>query len=239
MTPRLRCRKLSAGYGDLTVLRDIDIELSAGRVLAVLGPNGAGKSTMLMTIAGLVPRLGGGVLVDGRLLPAGRADRANRAGVVLVPDDRALFTSMTADENLRAAAPRRAAAIGDVLDLFPALRKRIKLQAGALSGGEQQMLALARALVQRPRVLLVDEMSMGLAPVIVEELLPVVRGVAAETGAVVVLVEQHVQLALEIADEAIVLVHGETVLAGDAKQLVEDLTVLEAAYLGAANGAPA
>jgi branched-chain amino acid transport system ATP-binding protein len=186
MTPRLTCRKLSAGYGDLTVLRDIDIELSAGRVLAVLGPNGAGKSTMLMTIAGLVPRLG-----------------------------------------------------GDVLDLFPALRKRIKLQAGALSGGEQQMLALARALVQRPRVLLVDEMSMGLAPVIVEELLPVVRGVAAETGAVVVLVEQHVQLALEIADEAIVLVHGETVLAGDAKQLVEDLTVLEAAYLGAANGAPA
>jgi branched-chain amino acid transport system ATP-binding protein len=238
MNSLLTCRDLSAGYGDLTVLRGIDIELAAGRVLAVLGPNGAGKSTMLLTIAGLVPRFGGEVLVDGRPVPAGRADRANRAGVVLVPDDRSLFTSMTADENLRAAAPRRNAAISDVLDLFPALRKRIKLQAGALSGGEQQMLALARALVQRPHVLLVDEMSMGLSPVIVEELLPVVRRVATETSAVVVLVEQHVQLALEIADEAIVLVHGEKGLAGDAKHLVQDLTVLEAAYLGAANGAP-
>jgi branched-chain amino acid transport system ATP-binding protein len=239
MNSLLTCRDLSAGYGDLTVLRGIDIELAAGRVLAVLGPNGAGKSTMLLTIAGLVPRFGGEVLVDGRPVPAGRADLANRAGVVLVPDDRSLFTSMTADENLRAAAPRRNAAISDVLDLFPALRKRIKLQAGALSGGEQQMLALARALVQRPHVLLVDEMSMGLSPVIVEELLPVVRRVATETSAVVVLVEQHVQLALEIADEAIVLVHGEKGLAGDAKHLVQDLTVLEAAYLGAANGAPA
>jgi branched-chain amino acid transport system ATP-binding protein len=153
--------------------------------------------------------------------------------VVLVPDDRALFTTLTVEENLRAAVPRRAAHYDDVADLFPALRRRWKLHAGDLSGGEQQMLAVARALVQRPRALLIDEMSMGLAPVIVEELLPVVRRVADETDAVVVLVEQHVHLALEVADKAIVLAHGETILSGDAEELATDISELEAAYLGA------
>ena len=153
---------------------------------------------------------------------------------MLVPDDRALFTKLTVAENLRAAAPKRSAWYDDVVDLFPALRRRWKLDAGALSGGEQQMLAMACALVQRPRVLLVDEMSMGLAPVIVEELLPVVRRVADDTGAVVVLVEQHVHLALEIADEAVVLVHGEVQLAGDAKEIAGEAWRVEAAYLGAA-----
>ncbi|MCU1427214.1 MAG: putative transport protein ATP-binding component, partial [Actinomycetia bacterium] len=122
----------------------------------------------------------------------------------------------------------------DVVDLFPALRRRWKLAAGALSGGEQQMLAVARALVQRPRALLIDEMSMGLAPVIVEGLLPLVRRVADETGAAVVLVEQHVHLALEIADQAMVLAHGETILSGNAEELAGDINDLEAAYLGAA-----
>ncbi|HEY1739619.1 MAG TPA: ABC transporter ATP-binding protein [Acidimicrobiia bacterium] len=232
MTALLATRALDAGYGDLVVARGVNIELASGRVLALLGPNGAGKTTVLNTIAGLLPRASGEVIVDGVALPNGRAATANRAGVVLVPDNRALFTRLTVAENLRAAAPK-SSSYDDVVDLFPALRRRWKLHAGALSGGEQQMLAMARALVQRPRVLLVDEMSMGLAPVIVEELLPVVRSVADETGSVVVLVEQHVHLALEVADEAMVLVHGEVQLHGDAAGIAADAAKLEGAYLGA------
>jgi branched-chain amino acid transport system ATP-binding protein len=232
MTSRLTCRGLTAGYGDLAVARDIELDLDAGRVLAILGPNGAGKTTLLATIAGLLPRLTGDVLVDGVALRNGRAAAANRAGVVLVPDDRALFTRLTVAENLRAAMSGRSDRADDVVDLFPALRLRWKLAAGALSGGEQQMLAMARALVQRPRVLLVDEMSMGLAPIVVEDLLPVVRAVADDTGAVVVLVEQHVQLALEIADEAMVLVHGDVGLHGDAHAIAGDPAQLESVYLG-------
>jgi branched-chain amino acid transport system ATP-binding protein len=187
---------------------------------------------LLSTIAGLLPRLSGDVLVDGVVLANGRPNVANKAGVVLVPDDRALFTTLTVAENLRAASPRGAANNDDVVDLFPALRRRWKLTAGALSGGEQQMLAMARALVQRPRALCIDEMSMGLAPVIVEELLPVVRRVADETSAVVVLVEQHVHLALEVADEAMVLAHGEVQLHGDAREIAGDAAKLESVYLG-------
>jgi branched-chain amino acid transport system ATP-binding protein len=153
--------------------------------------------------------------------------------MALVLDDRALFASLTVAENLRAAASR-SESYDDVVDLFPALRRRWKLHAGALSGGEQQMLAVARALVQRPRALLIDEMSMGLAPNIVEDLLPVVRGVADNTGAVVVLVEQHVHLALEVADEAMVIVHGEVQLSGNAREIAADTARLEAAYLGTA-----
>jgi branched-chain amino acid transport system ATP-binding protein len=234
VTAVFSCRALTAGYAKLAVARDFNVDLAAGRVLAVLGPNGAGKTTLLATMAGLLPRIDGDVVVDGRSLPSGRPSAASRAGVVLVPDDRALFTKLTVAENLRAAAPKRSAQYDDVVDLFPALHRRWKLQAGALSGGEQQMLAMARALVQRPRVLLIDEMSMGLAPVVVEELLPVVRRVADDTDAVVVLVEQHAHLALEIADEAIVLVHGEVQLAGDAREIAGDARRLEAAYLGAA-----
>jgi branched-chain amino acid transport system ATP-binding protein len=232
MSSVLQCRQLAAGYGDLIVARDVDLDVSAGRVVAILGPNGAGKTTVLTTLAGLLPRIAGDVLVDGVLLPNGRAAAANRAGVVLVPDDRSLFARLTVAENLRAATPRSAPAYDDVVDLFPALQRRWKLHAGALSGGEQQMLAMARALVQQPRVLLVDEMSMGLAPVLVEELLAVVRRVADDTGAVVVFVEQHVHLALEIADEAVVIVHGEISLRGSASEIAADAERLESAYLG-------
>jgi len=232
VTAVLTCRNLSAGHGDLTVARDFDLELGAGKVLALLGPNGAGKTTLLATMAGLLPRVAGDVVVDGVEIASGRPAAANRAGVVLVPDDRALFAKLTVAENLRAATPRRRESSEDIVELFPALRRRWKLTAGALSGGEQQMLAMARALVQRPRVLLIDEMSMGLAPVIVEQLLPVVRRVADETGAVVVLVEQHVQLALDVADEAMVMVHGEVRLHGGAREVAADASTLEAAYLG-------
>jgi branched-chain amino acid transport system ATP-binding protein len=234
MTGVLTCRGLTAGYGDLAVARDIELDLDAGRVVAVLGPNGAGKTTLLSTIAGLLPRLAGEVLVDGVALPNGRPAAANKAGVVLVPDDRALFTTLTVAENLRAATPRASGSTDDIVDLFPALRRRWKLTAGALSGGEQQMLAMARALVQRPRALLIDEMSMGLAPVIVEELSQTVRQVADATGAAIVLVEQHVHIALAVADDAMVIVHGEVRLHGAADEIAQDAAKLQDVYLGAA-----
>ena len=229
----LELRGLAAGYGRVTVVQPMDLTADAGAVVAVLGPNGAGKTTLLATVAGLLPSHAGSVVVAGDTLKSGRPDAASGAGVVLVPDDRALFASLSVQENLRVAASR-GAPIDAVADLFPTLRTRWRLTAGQLSGGEQQMLAIARALVQRPRVLLLDEMSMGLAPVIVESLLPIVRRAADEFGAVVLLVEQHVGLALEVADQALVLVHGDVVLRDSAENLRADRSRLESAYLGAA-----
>jgi branched-chain amino acid transport system ATP-binding protein len=229
----LELRGLAAGYGGVTVVHPIDLSADEGSVIAVLGPNGAGKTTLLGTVAGLLPSQAGSVSVAGQIIKSGRPDVASRAGIVLVPDDRALFATLTVEENLTAAA-RRGAPIDTVVDLFPSLRTRWRLAAGALSGGEQQMLAIARALVQRPRVLLIDEMSMGLAPVIVEGLLPIVRRVSDEMGAVVVLVEQHVELALEVADQAFVLVHGDLMLTDSAENLRADRSRIETAYLGVA-----
>jgi branched-chain amino acid transport system ATP-binding protein len=229
----LECRELDAGYlKGRPVVRGFDLALQPGQVTALLGPNGAGKTTVLVTVAGLQPSLGGEVLVEGEALPRGSARAAARKGVVLVPDDRALFTGLTTRDNLALCRRRGGTTVDQVLDFFPSLRKRFKVEAGKLSGGEQQMLAVGRALMLDPRVLLIDELSMGLAPVIVEELLPIVRRVATETGAAVVLVEQHVHLALAIADQAVVLAHGATVLSRPAAELTVDPTLLEKAYLG-------
>jgi branched-chain amino acid transport system ATP-binding protein len=202
------CRDIQAGYGPVTILPSFDLRADEGTVVAVLGPNGAGKTTLLMTLAGLLPAQAGTVSVAGAKLKNGRPAAASRAGLVLVPDDRSLFTTLSVSENLKVAKGKHDTTADDVFDLFPALAHRRNLAAGNLSGGEQQMLAVARALVQQPRVLLLDEMSMGLAPIVVEQLLPMVRRIADETNAVVILVEQHVGLALEVADRAMVLVHG-------------------------------
>ncbi len=233
MTARLHCADLRAGYGSITIVPSFDVSAEPGTVIAVLGPNGAGKTTLLTTIAGLLPSQDGTVAVDDTTLPSGRPGAASRAGVVLVPDDRALFTTLTVDENLRVARGKRGPSTEMAYDLFPTLASRRKVNAGNLSGGEQQMLAVARALMQEPKVLLIDEMSMGLAPVIVEHLLPLVRTIADEHDAVVVLVEQHVGLALEIADRALVLVHGSVSLDRPAAELRADPQRLEAAYFGA------
>jgi branched-chain amino acid transport system ATP-binding protein len=232
-TPRLECTGLTGGYGATTAFRTVDLAVEAGTIEALLGPNGAGKTTLLLTLAGFLPPQAGTVALDGTPLKPGRPHRASTAGMVLVPDKRNLFTTLTVEDNLRAARHRGGPSPRDMLDVFPALEKRWTLRAGALSGGEQQMLAMARAMIQEPKALLIDEMSMGLAPLIVKSLFETVRRIASDHGCAVLLVEQHVNLALEIADSASVLNRGAIVLRGDAQQLLADAERLEAAYFGA------
>ncbi|MGA2932581.1 MAG: ABC transporter ATP-binding protein [Acidimicrobiales bacterium] len=228
--PVLECRGLDVGYGKLTVARGITFTLQPKKVLTVLGPNGAGKTTLLMTLAGFLPSRSGTIVLHGEPVKGSSPRRMNQAGMILIPDFRALFTELTPIQNLKLAAPR-GADLDPVLELFPALQRREKLRVGELSGGEQQMLAIARALVQSPKLLLIDEMSMGLAPVAVESLMPVIRRVADEHGAAVIMVEQHVQLALEVADEAMVIVHGSVVLSGSAETYRNDISAVESAYM--------
>ncbi|MGZ8735246.1 MAG: ABC transporter ATP-binding protein [Acidimicrobiia bacterium] len=241
----LALRKLSAGYEGIPVVRDLDLEVSAGEVVALLGANGAGKTTTLLTVSGILPRIGGELDVFGAAVPMPRRIRLPgapsatgvwrraRSGVAYVPEDRSLFFDLTVAENLRVARRRRdQPAVDDALDHFPALRPLLARRAGLLSGGEQQMLALARALVSRPRLLLVDELSLGLAPIVVERLLPVVREIATERGIGVLLVEQHVPMALAVADRAVVLQRGRITVSGTAADLADRPELLEASYLG-------
>ncbi|WP_168707271.1 ABC transporter ATP-binding protein [Gordonia paraffinivorans] len=235
----LECRSVDAGYSrGAPCVHGLDLTVAPGEILALLGPNGAGKTTLLTTLAGLLPRLGGDVTLAGQSLKSGDARAAVRAGLVLVPDDRALFRRLTTKQHLHLATRlrgrARTEAVDGVLDLFPSLTKRLSVAAGDLSGGEQQMLAIARALLQNPKVLLIDELSMGLAPIVVESILPVLRDVADAQRTAVVLVEQHVRLALDTADRAVVLAHGEVVLEDSAASLATDLGRVEAAYLGTA-----
>jgi branched-chain amino acid transport system ATP-binding protein len=232
MSVRLECKDFTGGRDSLVVFRDLALGVEAGSVLALLGPNGAGKSTLLLTLAGLLPARAGTVAVDGATLPNGNAVAANRAGVVLVPDNRSLFTTLTVEENLQVARRRQGPAPRDLLEIFPALEKRWHVPAAVLSGGEQQMLAMARGLIQEPTVLLIDEMSMGLAPRVVETLFHTVQRIATEHEAAIVLVEQHVNVALEVADEAAVLNRGRIALRGPARELREASEQLEQAYLG-------
>ena len=222
---------LSTGYGGVPVVRDLDLTVSEGEVVALLGPNGAGKTTTLLTVSGLLPIIEGDVRVLGRSIVGRRAHRIARDGVAHVPEGRSLFFQLTVRENLRLGATRSAAAVQQALEWFPALEPLMDRRAGLLSGGEQQMLAMARALALRPKLLMVDEMSLGLAPIIVERLLPVLRRVADDTGAGVLLVEQHVHLALGAADRAYVLTHGSLTLQGDAEHLRQNRHLLETTYL--------
>ncbi|MEY3360714.1 MAG: hypothetical protein RL531_433 [Actinomycetota bacterium] len=242
--PVLVTKRLRAGYDGVAVVHDLDLTVDAGEVVALLGANGAGKTTTLLTVAGLLPPIDGTLLVLGEVAhdEHGRGRRVRRSaltrtwkrargGVALVPEDRGLFPGLTVREHLRLArggrdAPERA------FDLFPALAPLADRAAGLLSGGEQQMLALARALVASPRLLMVDEMSLGLAPIVVERLLPMLRTIAVETGAGVLLVEQHVPMALAVADRAVVMARGRDVVSGTAAELADRPDLLEASYLG-------
>jgi branched-chain amino acid transport system ATP-binding protein len=227
----LDARGLYCGYGRSAVVRDLDLHVDAGEVVGLLGANGAGKTTTLLTLAGSLPVLDGEVQFDGQVITRWPAPRIARRGVSCIPDDRGLIPKLTVRENLQLASRRRRRAI-DPLDLFPELRDRRSTPAGLLSGGQQQMLAIARALMREPRLLLIDELSFGLAPLVVQRLLPIVRDIADQTGAGVLLVEQHVHLALAIAERAYVLRHGTIALSGTAAELNEEPSLLQESYLG-------
>jgi branched-chain amino acid transport system ATP-binding protein len=231
----LRVERLSAGYDDTQVLWDISFEIAPGELVAIIGSNGAGKSTLLGAISGLVKTWSGSVTYAGEDLTARPADRLVSAGIVQVPQGRRLFGSMSVEENLLMGAFLRTdnevkSDLEKILVLLPRLRERFGYLAGHLSGGEQQQVAIARALMARPKVLLIDEMSLGLAPVLVDQLLEIIKTINA-TGVSIVMVEQDVQTALEISTRAYVLETGRITLAGPSSELLDDPKVKKA-YLG-------
>jgi branched-chain amino acid transport system ATP-binding protein len=236
----LRLDAVSAGSDGVEVVHDVDLIVHAGEVVALLGSNGAGKTTTLLTISGLVPLTGGTLTVLGRSTgprrrnPVAEVWRRARTGVAHVPEDRGLFFDLTVAENLRLGRPARGEGVplDQILGWFPQLEGVMGRKAGLLSGGEQQMLALARAVCSAPRLLLVDELSLGLAPIIVEQLLPVLRSIATDTRTGILVVEQHVSLVLEVADRASLLSQGRVIFEGTADEVRARPDLVEAGYLG-------
>jgi branched-chain amino acid transport system ATP-binding protein len=241
MSALLEVRGLEVSYGHVRAVRGLDLEVNAGELLTLIGPNGAGKSTTLHALAGLLKPQAGSIRFEGKELAGRPSHEVFAAGVVLVPEGRGVLQTLSVEENLLLGAESRPwlgpkgpqarkAAIEAQLERFPVLRKRFLQPAGALSGGEQQMLAVARGLLARPRLLLLDEPSMGLAPQLVKQVFAALQEIpAAETT--LLLVEQNARLALKTAKRACVLERGEIVLRGEAAALAEDPRV-QAAYLG-------
>jgi len=225
VTALLEAKKLSAGYGGVPVLREVDLEVHAGEMVALLAANGAGKTTTMLTLCGDVPPLGGEVHWRGARTTAPFHRRA-RDGLCLVSEQRWVFMNLSLADNLRLGS----GGIERALEFFPELRPHLKRKAGLLSGGQQQLLALARALATEPRVLLADELSLGLAPLVVERLLEALRE-ATNRGIGVLVVEQHVRRALAVADRAYVLHRGTVALSGKASDLLQRLDEIEHLYL--------
>jgi len=228
---------LNVNYGHIEAVRDLDLALGAGRITTLVGANGAGKSTTLLALSGLVPKAAGKVLFDGHDVTALPAHRLVAAGMVQVAEGRATLTTLTVRENLelgaytrRDGAAARASDLERMFALFPRLKEREGGLAGNLSGGEQQMLAIGRALMARPRLLLLDEPSMGLAPIVVQGIFRTLREIHAG-GLTIFLVEQNVRQALKIAERAYVLENGRIVLQGSGRELLDEPRVQEA-YLG-------
>lgn len=229
----LEVTNLYCGYGRLEVIRGVSLHVAEGEIVSLIGSNGAGKTTLLRALVGLLPTRRGETRVRGRCTTGQAAWRGISNSMVLVPEGRQLFADMTVMENLVIGGyhnPDRNMAIDEVLALFPRLRERANQLAGTLSGGEQQMLAIGRALAARPRLLLLDEPSIGLAPLLVREVLTAVQNLKAQ-GVTVFLVEQNAVAALEIADRAYVLDTGEIILEGEARDLLYNPEV-KRAYLG-------
>jgi branched-chain amino acid transport system ATP-binding protein len=236
--PLLEVDEVVTGYGELRVVRGLSFTLQRDEILAVIGANGVGKTTLLNAIVGQLPLWSGRVLLDGKRVSGLAPHRAVSAGIALVPEGRRVFADLTVEENLLVGAHTRrgkrdvAADLAHWLEAFPVLGEYRRRTAGALSGGEQQMLALARALMSRPRALLLDEPSLGLAPKVIATVFEFIAQVRAE-GTAVVLVEQNARLALERADRAIVMQRGQIAIEGDASELARDPRVRDV-YLGRA-----
>jgi branched-chain amino acid transport system ATP-binding protein len=233
----LQVQDVVTAYGQIVALKGVSLQVERGQVVCLLGANGAGKSTLISTVSGILKPRAGRVLLEGKDVAGTKASRVAGMGVTQVPEGRGIFFHMSVHENLQMGAHLRRDAAGVRDDLesmyqrFPVLAQRRRQKAGVLSGGEQQMLALARALMSRPKLLLLDEPSMGLAPIMVESVFQTIRQIAA-TGVTILLVEQNARLALELADHAYVLENGEMAMSGPARELLESDLVKEA-YLGA------
>ncbi|HEX8322553.1 MAG TPA: ABC transporter ATP-binding protein [Tepidisphaeraceae bacterium] len=236
MSDLLNIIDLNVHYGSIHALQGISLSVPAGKVVTLIGSNGAGKTTTLRTVSGLLRPSAGRVLFDGQPIHTLAPHKIVGRGVVHAPEGRGVFANLTVDENLKlgAYARRDSAAVkqdyAHALDLFPRLRERLTQMAGTLSGGEQQMLAIARALLARPRLLLLDEPSLGLAPQIVSVIFGIIRKINAE-GTTILLVEQNAHMALGVADTAYVLQTGRIINTGPAKDLLNDPQI-RAAYLG-------
>jgi branched-chain amino acid transport system ATP-binding protein len=232
----LDVRHLEVWYGPTEVLRDVSFTVSATTIVALLGGNGSGKTTVLNALSGLVPPRAGTVLLDGDRITGASPDRVVRRGVVQIPQGREVFADMTVEDNLAVGAAirrdRRAIRqdLGEIFELFPVLRERRRTRAGALSGGEQTQLSIGRALMARPRLLLMDEPSVGLAPLVVETVIETTRTLRAR-GLTILLVEQNVGVAAAVADQAHVLKDGVIAYSGPARELTDNPEVL-ASYLG-------
>ena len=236
----LEVKRLDVARGGKTVLRGVDLTMAPGKITALLGANGAGKSSLVLAIAGVLPVAGGEIRIEGASLVGLRPEMVRARGVAAVPEGHQVLSDMTVEDNLKVAASalkraETAAAIAVALDAFPELRERLRARAGDLSGGQQQMVALAQAIIAQPRFLLADELSFGLAPVIVARLIPVLQKLAAQ-GVGVLLIEQFTHIALKIADIAYVMERGRICFCGAPAELVRNPAILHSAYLARADG---
>jgi len=234
----LEVKGLTVDYGQVRALFGVDLLVEGGEIVSLIGPNGAGKTTTLNAIAGVLPRQGD-VVLDGEPLPASAVEVV-RHGMALVPQGRKVFPSMTVEENLLLGGYSRHATwrvskelFAPVYEYFPRLAERRRQPAGKLSGGEQQMLVIGRALLAQPKIILIDELSLGLAPLVVQTLLELIVRLKEEQGVTFLLVEQAAPAALEISNRAYLLQKGQVVYGGDAKTLLQQVDVLRSAYLGA------